>query len=101
MIKGDSQTYAKEINEALDRRDLDTVWDLMFKRSAWISQSRLTESEKAVILTETIEIRSQLEKIQTQIKEQITGTIESLHAVQAYGPWRNYNETKPKHDSQK
>lgn len=80
--------YAKEIHEAMDTGDLNRVWDLMFKRTAWIQNNTFLADEVSRLSNETIEIRDRLVVVQQEAKEQITRSMLTQHAARAYGSWR-------------
>ena len=78
----------KEIHEALDEKDLNRVWELMFERTAWIQNNTFSQEEAARHAKDTVEIRNRLLMIQQATKEEMTRVMRTRHATRAYGSWR-------------
>ena len=78
---------ASQIHEAIDRGDLNLVWELMFQRTAWIQNTSFSADEAAKLTEETIHIRDRLVAIQEDTSEKIGRATLTQQAVRAYGEW--------------
>jgi hypothetical protein len=80
--------YEQEIHEALDKQDLQKVFNLMFQRTAWIqSNPPLTPDEARRLMEETKHIQERLEQVQENVMEQLKDTRKRQHAMRKYSTW--------------
>lgn len=81
--------YVQEIHEALDKGDLNRVWELMFQRSMWVQNNHFHPDEATKHAQDSKDIMARLIAIQENANEEITQTMKTRHASRAYGQWRS------------
>ncbi|MFD1678252.1 hypothetical protein [Alicyclobacillus fodiniaquatilis] len=80
--------YELEIDEALDEENLELIWELMFKRTAWIQNNEIPIEDVPRLKEETARIKERILVIQGQICRRISEITKSQNASKIYGGWR-------------
>lgn len=80
--------YETEIHDALDRKDYDSLWKLMARRTSWMQNTPIPQEEVSRLQVETQNIAERIQDAMADLQGRMLALSEQHHAASAYEVWR-------------